>query len=138
MPPLVLSGCTDAVVDGAPELAGTWQVVDAQQDGKPLGTDHPIWKHVERIEQAGDRVILASSGVAHDMIVDGTFDNGVNDVMAADLATPISVAASFENGVIVLRPRDLPDVEVRRWCERDQLVWQYHTFLKVRMQRVEG
>ena len=71
------------------------------------------------------------------MVVDGTYEHGVDDVMAVDFTTPISVAASFEDGVLVLRPRGLPDVEVRRWREGDQLVWAYHTMFTVRMDRVE-
>ena len=71
------------------------------------------------------------------LVADGTYENGVDDVMAADLSTRISVAASFEDGVLVLRPRDLPGVEVRRWREGDQLVWSYHTAFTTRMERVD-
>ena len=138
MPPLVLVGCADTRLAGAPDLAGTWKVVDATSGGEPLPREHPIWSHVERIEQAGARVVVTSSGVIHDMVADGTYEHGVNDVMAVDFTTPISVAATFEDGVLVLRPRDLPDVEVRRWREGDQLVWAYHTLFTVRMDRVEA
>ena len=135
MPPPILAGCTDPLVEGAPDLAGTWKVVDARANGEALPEDHPIWQHVERIEQAGDRVVVTSSGVVHDMIVDGTFERGVDDVMAADFTTPIAVAARFEDAVLVLRPRDLPGVEVRRWREGPQLVWEYHTAFTARMER---
>jgi hypothetical protein len=136
MPPAVLLGCTDPLVTDAPDLAGTWTVVDATSGGERLPREHPIWSHVERIEQAGARVVVTTSGVIHDMVADGTFEHGVNDVMAGDFTTPISVAASFEDGVLVLRPRDVADVEVRRWREGDQLVWAYHTLFTVRMDRV--
>ena len=101
------------------------------------GRIRPIWSHVERIEQAGARVVVTSSGVIHDMVADGTYEHGVKDVMAVDLSTPISVAATFEDGVLVLRPRDVPEVEVRRWREGDQLVWAFHTLFTARMERVE-
>ena len=78
-------------------------------------------QHVERIEQAGDRVIVTAGGVVHDMVVDGTLENGVNDVMAVDFTTVISVAARYEDGVLVLRPQGLPGIEVRRWHEGDEL-----------------
>jgi hypothetical protein len=137
MPPPVLAGCSDPLVPGAPDLRGTWRVVDGTDGGgAPLTVDHPIREHVERIEQAGDRVVVTAGGVVHDMVVDGTYENGVNDVMAADFATRISVAATFEDGVLVLRPRDLPGVEVRRWRDGDQLVWAYHTAFTVRMERI--
>jgi hypothetical protein len=137
MPPPILAGCTEPPVDGAPDLRGTWRVVDGTADGQPLAADHPIRSHVERIEQAGRRVVVTSSGVVHDMVADGTTEHGVHDVMAADLATPIVVAASFEDEVLVLRPEGLPGVEVRRWREGDQVVWTYHTMFTVRMERVE-
>ena len=137
MPPPVMAGCADPLVAGAPDLRGTWKVVHVDANGEPLPAEHPIWQHVERIEQAGDRVVVTTSGIIHDMVVDGTFDNGVNDVMAADLTTPIAVAATYEDGVLVLRPRDHPDVEVRRRREGDQLVWTYHTLFTARAERID-
>jgi hypothetical protein len=135
MPRPVLDGCDDPLAAGAPDLRGTWEVVEAHAGGEPLPDDHPIRSHVERIEQADDRLIVTAGGVVHDMTVDGTYENGVNDVMASDFTTRISVAASFEDGVLVLRPKGLEGVEVRRWREGDQLVWQYHTAFTARLQR---
>lgn len=137
MPPPILAGCTDPLAAGAPDLRGTWKVVDATADGERLPADHPIWLHVERVEQAGDRVVVTSSGVVHDMVADGTYEHGVNDVMQVDFTTPIEVAATFEAAVLVLRPRGLPGVEVRRWREGDQMVWVYHTAFTARMERID-
>lgn len=137
MPPPILEGCTDPLAAGAPDLRGTWAVVDGESDGRPLPADHPIRNHIERIEQAGDRVVVTAAGVIHDMVADGTYESGVRDVMAADLTTPIEVAAAFEDGVLVLRPRGPGDVEVRRWREGDQLVWRYHVLFTVRMERID-
>ena len=123
----MLAGCDDPLAAGAPDLRGMWQVVDARTADEALPADHPIRAHVERIEQAGNRVVVTSGGIVHDMVADGTFEHGVNDVMALDFATPIVVAAAFEDGVLVLRPRGLPGVEVRRWRDGEHLVWQYHT-----------
>lgn len=137
MPPPILAGCDDPIVDGAPDLRGLWKVVGGEVGGQPLSADHPIWNHVERIEQAGDRVVVTSSGIIHDMVADGTYESGVRDVMAADLTTPIEVAATFEDGVLVLRPKGMADVEVRRWRDGDQLVWAYHTMFTTRMERID-
>jgi hypothetical protein len=137
MPPPILAGCTDPIVDGAPDLRGRWRVVGGESNGEPLAADHPILHHVERIEQAADRIVVTSSGVIHDMVADGTHDSGVRDVMAADLTTRIEVAASFEDGALVLRPKDLPEVEVRRWREGEHLVWSYHTLFTVRLERLD-
>jgi hypothetical protein len=136
MPEPILAGCTDALVDGAPDLRGLWKVVDLRAGGEPLPAEHPVWQHVERVEQAADRVVVTAGGIVHDMVADGTVENGVNDVMAVDFTTPIAVAASFEDSVLVLRPRDLPGVEVRRWREGDQLVWDYAGAFTARMERV--
>jgi hypothetical protein len=135
MPPPVLAGCTEPLPAGAPDLRGTWTVVDAFTDDGPLAPDHPIRSHVERVEQAGDRVVVTSSGIIHDMRVDGTYENGVHDVAAVDFATPIEVAAFYEGGVLVLRPKDMPGVEVRRWREGESLLWRYHTLFTTRSVR---
>jgi hypothetical protein len=137
MPPPVLAGCTDPLVAGAPDLRGTWRVVDLRIGDEVAPADHPVRQHVERIEQAGDRAVITAGGVVHDMVVDGTYERGVNDVMALDFTTRISVAAAYEDGALVLRPEGLPDVEVRRWREGDRLVWVYHTAFTAWMERVE-
>jgi hypothetical protein len=136
MPPPVLAGCTDPLVDGAPDLRGLWKVVDLRAGGELLPEDHPVWQHLERVEQAADRVVVIAGGIVHDMVADGTVENGVNDVMAVDFTTRIAVAASFEDEVLVLRPRDLPGVEVRRWRDGDQLVWDYAGAFTARMDRI--
>jgi hypothetical protein len=136
MPAPILAGCTDRLDAKAPDLRGLWKAIDVRVDGDRAPDDHPMWSHVERIEQAADRVVVTSGGVVHDMRADGTFENGVNDVMASDFTTPLVVAATFEEGTLVLRPRDLPGVEVRRWSDGEQLVWEYHTLFTVHLERI--
>jgi hypothetical protein len=72
------------------------------------------------------------------MRVDGTPPPGVNDVTAGDFTTEISVAASFEDGVLVLRPRGLDGVEVRRWRDGDDLLWDYAGAFTARLRRTGG
>ena len=55
MPPPVLAGCDEALVPGAPDLRGTWRAFKVERDGEAV-EDHPLMRHVERIEQCGDRV----------------------------------------------------------------------------------
>ena len=138
MPPPVLAGCRDPLVEGAPDLRGTWKVVDVRAGDAPLPPEHPIWHHVERVEQAGARVVVTAGGVVHDMVADGTVEHGVNDVMAGDFATPIAVAATFEDGVLVLRPDGMPDVEVRRTRVGERMVWTYHTAFTAVLERIES
>jgi hypothetical protein len=130
MPPPILAGCREALVPGAPDLRGTWRTVSVLVDGREV-TDHPARDHVERIEQCGDRLVVTTSGVIHDMRCDGTETNGVHDVAHADMATPITVVATYENGVHVLRPVGLPGVEVTRRLDGDRLVWTYLEFTAV-------
>ncbi len=125
-PAPVLAGCTDDLVAGAPDMRGVWEATEVVVDGQPVA-DHPILGSVQRIEQGADRVAITSGGVIHDMRADGTEDNGVNDVMASDFTTPITVVATFEDGVHVLRPVGVP-IEVTRRRDGDTLIWDYLGF----------
>ncbi len=137
MPPPILAACTDPIRPGLPDLRGTWRLLDAEADGERLDQGHPIWGHVERIEQAGNRVVVTAAGIIHDMYADGSYDNGVNDVAATDYTTPIRVAASFEDGVLVLRPQGLPGMEILRWLDGEHLMWRYHTAFTARLERID-
>ncbi len=139
MPGPFLAGCAEPLTHGAPDLRGTWRVVAVEVDGA-RAVEHRALGHVQRIEQCGDRVIVTGGGVVHDMRCDGTVDHGVHDVAEFDKATPITVVATFERDgagreVHVLRPVGLP-VEVRRWRDGEQLVWEYLGFT-ARLERVE-
>lgn len=136
MPPPVLAGCTEPITPGLPDLRGTWRTAEVHAgDGTPLPPEHGLWQHVERIEQAADRVVITSDGIIHDMYADGTYENGVNDVMALDFATEITVAATFEDSALVLRPKDLPGAEVRRWRDGPDLMWSYLGAFTARLRR---
>ncbi len=133
MPPPVLAGCDEPLAPGVPDFRGTWRATAVAVDGQPSDD----LSHVERIEQAGDRVVITAGGVIHDMRADGTLEHGVNDVSAFGF-TPISVAARFEDGVLVLRPNDT-FVAVTRHLEGEELVWELRPLKRVtRMRRVEG
>jgi hypothetical protein len=56
--------------------------------------------------------------------------------MAADYVTQITVAASYEDGVLVLRPEGADGFEVKRWIEGDELVWDFSSIFIARLQRV--
>lgn len=133
MPPPVLASCTEPLVDGAPDLRGTWKVAVVQVAGQ-LVVDHPALGSTQRIEQCGDRLVVTAGGVVHDMRCDGTVDGGVHDVMQLDFETPIVVVASYEDGMHVLRPVGVP-VEVTRRLEGDELVWDYGGAFTARLHR---
>lgn len=137
MPGPFLSACTEPLVEGAPDLRGTWRPVEVTVNGGPAPRELPMWNHVERIEQAGNRAIVTSDGVIHDFIVDGTHENGCHDVAAVDMVTPIVVAGSYEDGVFVLRPQGMDGVEVRRWREGGRLGWDYAGMFRMVMERID-
>jgi hypothetical protein len=137
MPAPVLAGCTDALAENIPDFRGLWRAIDVQVNGVVAPPQLKVWQHVERIEQAGNRVVITAGGVVHDMYADGTFENGVNDVMAVDFKTSITVAATFENDVLVLRPRGFDGVEIKRWFDGEHLMWEYSTAFLVRLERVK-
>ncbi len=126
MPQPFLASCTEPIVAGAPDMRGTWIVASIDVDGVDR-PDHPAIGKIQRIEQAGNRVIVTASGIVHDMRCDGTEEHGVHDVAEFDRTTPITVVATFENGVHILRPVGIP-IEVTRRIEGDQLVWTYIGF----------
>jgi hypothetical protein len=135
MPPAILGGCDEPLVADAPDLRGMWRVIDVHVGDEPADPALPVWKHVERIEQAGPRVVVTAGGLIHDMVADGSYERGVNDV-TTDFSTQIVVAATFEDGVLVLRPRGLPGVEVRRWRDGEHLMWKYHSMFTARLARI--
>ena len=137
MPAPVLAGCTDALAENIPDFRGLWRAIDVRVDGEVAPPTLKVWQHLERIEQAGNRVVITAGGVVHDMYADGTFENGVNDVMAVDFKTSITVAATFENDVLVLRPRGFDGVEIKRWFDGEHLMWEYSTAFLVRLERVK-
>jgi hypothetical protein len=114
-PPPVLARCTEPLV----------AVV---RSGRPAPADDPVYSHIERIEQCGNRLVVTGGGVIHDMRCDGTAENGVNDVAAAT-GQPIQVIATYENGVHVLRPVGLAGIEITRQLEGDQMLWNYLNFV---------
>jgi hypothetical protein len=136
MPPPILAACNEPLVEGAVDLRGLWRVVAVDMNGAPAADDHPAFGMVQRIEQCGDRLVVTASGVIHDMRCDGTEANGVHDVMQADFATEITVIASYEDGVHVLRPMGMPpEVVVTRALDGGQMVWEYAGMFTARLDR---
>lgn len=134
MPPPILEGCDEPLVDGAPDMRGLWKVVDAKANGNPTKM---MLGSVQRIEQCGNRVVICGGGVTHDMRCDGTYENGVNDIgEPSSNAREISVAASFEKGVHILRPKGM-SLTVEREMDGDMMIWRYGPELVLRLERIE-
>jgi hypothetical protein len=135
-PQPILGGCTEPLVDGAPDLRGLWQVIEVEMQGSPAPPTHGAYAHFERVEQCADRLVVTGGGVIHDMRCDGTVENGVHDVAQFDFTTPISVVATYESGVHVLRPVGIP-VEVTRRRDGPDMIWAYVGFT-ARLRRIGG
>ena len=134
-PSPVLAGCTEEIAVGAPDLRGTWEVVEVVADGGVVA-GHPALGSLQRIEQCGDRLVVTGGGIVHDMRCDGTEEHGMHDVAEFDKQTPITVVASYEDGVHVLRPVGL-EIEVTRRREGPDIVWDYLGF-SARLRRVDA
>lgn len=133
VPSPILTDCSDRLIEGAPDLRGVWQVVEVQVGGEVVA-DHPALGHTQRIEQCADRLVVTGGGVVHDMRCDGTTEHGVRDVAEYDKQTPITVVATYEHGVHVLRPVGIP-LEVTREREGADMVWHYVGF-RARLRRL--
>ena len=138
MPPPILAGCDEPLSPNAPDLRGLWKATSVMQNEQLL-TDHPLNNHVERIEQRGNRVVVTSEGVIHDMRADGTLENGVDDVAAANMKQRIRVAALFKDGRLELHPLgvspDRPPLVTREVVD-GEMIWHYGPY-RVTLRRVE-
>lgn len=123
-PPLILAGCTEPLVDGAPDLRGIWKTLSATRGGEPVLADDRLMSYTERIEQCGNRIVDCGGGTIADARADGTEQNAVHDVSVFDYTTPIHVIASYEDEVFVLRPVGVPGIEVTRRLDADgHMIW---------------
>lgn len=140
MPPPVLAGCTEPLVPDAPDLRGLWKAIRVEQDGAVLG-DHRLNQHTERVEQCGDRVVVTSEGVIHDMRADGTLEKGVHDVGGPPrFDQEIRVAAVFHNRRLELHPFGIQPGRpplVTREIVGAEMVWNYGRF-RVTMRRIDS
>lgn len=116
----VLAACTEPLPAGAPDLRGLWLDDDSG--------------HLERVEQCGDRVVVTSVGVVHDMRADGTLRNGVNDVSPS--CTRIRNRTRYRDGVLEMDGYGIPWIRVERWMEGEELRWTHPLAGSHRMKRI--
>ncbi len=124
-PPRTLDGCREPLAAGAPDLRGVWECYQGRMTG-----------HVERVEQAWNRITITTGGLVHDMFCDGTLENGVDDI-AGFGGSRIRVAATFEDGVHKLRPFGKKIVAVTRRLDGDEMVWRYGPY-RNRLRRLDS
>lgn len=118
----ILADCTEPLADGVNDIRGLWQSVT------------PGFSHVERIEQCGNRIVVTSAGIIHDIVTDGTLKNGARDVTPPG-CTNMWAAVEWENDVLNFRPFGLPWVGVKRELRGEQLIWTYMAYGEITMER---
>lgn len=138
-PPPVQAASTEPLAAGAPDLRGVWKTLRAERGGTPVPPDDRIYGYVERIEQCGDRIVDMGGGTIADARADGTVANAVHDVSVRDFKTPITVIATFEKGVFVLRPVGMSGIEVTRRLDAEgHMVWVRPDLGTITLERIGG
>ncbi len=67
----ILASCTEPLPEGATDMRGLWMIKEGSAGRAG---------HFERIEQCGNRFVVTSSGLVHDMTTDGKLAGASNDV----------------------------------------------------------
>ncbi len=94
--------CRSPLAPGVPDLSGEWVEAPVTINGTAIAAQPD--PRSERIEQCGNRMLIASGGVLHEVFeADGSLFNGVNDVSANGL--PAHFTGAFEDEVFILTPR---------------------------------
>ena len=128
----ILSECTESLPDGAADIRGLWRGISGK-----VG-------HVERVEQCGERVVVTSSGIIHDMGPNATAGATSNDTEGGVFFTlgdtqycpRTSAGVKWEQGVLNFRLLGWGPVVVKRFLDGDNLVWEYADGSTTRMERL--
>lgn len=129
----ILAECAEPLPADAADLRGLWRGVEGGHVG-----------HVERIEQCGRRVVVTSSGIIHDSGPNSTLGETTNDTEGSVLFTigeraycaRTSASMVWNEGVLDFHVFGWGPVVVRRYLEREQLVWEYADGSTTRMDRI--
>ena len=128
----ILSECTESLPEGAADIRGLWRGISGK-----VG-------HVERVEQCGERVVVTSSGIIHDMGPNATAGATSNDTEGGVFFTlgesqycpRTSAGVKWEQGVLNFRLLGWGPVVVKRYLDGDNLVWEYADGSTTRMERL--
>lgn len=84
---------TTPIAEGVPNLTGDWEETSVTINGIEIAAQSI--PHRKRIEQCGNRILVASNGVLHEVFqADSTLFNGVNEVDPTGL--PVHLVGKFE------------------------------------------
>ncbi|MGB0922132.1 MAG: hypothetical protein ACPG1C_12545 [Alphaproteobacteria bacterium] len=118
----ILAECTEPLPEGADDIRGLW-----------LGVEGGMKGHVERIEQCGERVVVATMGLIHDGGPNSTGGLTTNDTEGVvvfkigdkEYCPRTSAGMVWNNGVLDFHVFGWGPVVVRRYMEGDMLIWEY-------------
>lgn len=127
----ILAGCTEPLPEAATDLRGLWKI-KAGSPGRP--------GHFERIEQCGNRFVVTSAGVVHDLTTDGRFAGASNDVRPVklgpfDLCIRTTATTEWVDGRLEFYAMGLVHV-VTRYIEDGDYKWDYPQFGTTTMERI--
>lgn len=128
-PQPILRGCTEPLSEGSDDLRGLWQQVEGGRVG-----------HIERVEQCGNRIVVTSSGIIHDLTTDGELAGASNDVSPLklgpfNLCIRTSATTEWKNNKLEFYAFGGPRV-VTRFMEDGDLYWDYPNIGRTRMKRI--
>ena len=129
----ILAQCTEPLTEGADDIRGLWIGVEGAHKG-----------HVERVEQCGSRTVVTSSGIIHDYGPNSTAGLNTDDTEGSVLFTigdkeycmRTSASMIWRDGVLDFHVFGWGPVVVKRYMDRDQLVWEYADGTATRMDRI--
>lgn len=128
----ILQECTESLPANAADIRGLWRGISGK-----VG-------HVERVEQCGERVVVTSSGIIHDLGPNATAGLTSNDTEGLVVFTVgdkeycprTSAGTTWENGVLNFHVFGWGPVVVKRYLDGDNLVWEYADGSTTRMERL--
>ena len=127
----ILAGCTEPLPEAATDMRGLWTIKEGSA-GRP--------GHFERIEQCGNRFVVTSSSVVHDMTTDGKLAGASNDVTGIELGSTgiclrSSATTEWHDGRLQFYALGLVPV-VARYIEDGEYKWDFPRFGTTTMKRI--
>jgi hypothetical protein len=127
----ILAGCTEPLPEGATDMRGLWTIKEGSAGRAG---------HFERIEQCGNRFVVTSSRLVHDMTTDGKLAGASNDVTGISLGSSgiclrSSATTEWVDGRLQFYALGLVPV-VARYMEDGEYKWDYPRFGTTTMKRI--
>jgi hypothetical protein len=118
----ILAHCTEPLPAGSADIRGLWRGVEGGYVG-----------HVERVDQCGNRTVVTSSGIIHDygpnssagLNTDDTSGSVLFTVGDSEFCMRTSASMIWNNGVLDFHAFGWGPVVVKRYLQKEQLIWEY-------------